>query len=181
KKHKIALATARAGNVIGGGDWATDRIVPDCIKAILAGKPIVVRNPHAVRPWQHVLEPLSGYLCLAENLGKDGPKYSGSWNFGPAEQDCQTVGYLVKTICSQWGPKAEYSLGNTKGPHEATFLKLDCSKAHTLLGWRPHWDLKNALWATVAWYKGCAERRNAREICLEQIDKYERLKQCESA
>jgi CDP-glucose 4,6-dehydratase len=172
-KHKIAVATARAGNVIGGGDWAADRIVPDCIKAILANKPIIVRNPHAIRPWQHVLEPLSGYLCLAEKLCKDGPKYAESWNFGPVDRDCKTVGYLVKTICEQWGTKAKYSLAKNKGPHEASFLKLDCSKAHARLGWSPHWNLEKALSATVAWYETYSLKGDVKEMCFKQIDEFE--------
>jgi CDP-glucose 4,6-dehydratase len=173
KKHKTAVASARAGNVIGGGDWATDRIVPDCIKAILSGRPIVVRNPHATRPWQHVLEPLSGYLCLTEKLYKHGPKYAGSWNFGPDGHDCKTVEYLVTTICKQWGPQATFSLAKSKGPHEASYLKLDCSKARARLGWRPHWSLGKALSATVAWYKAHASQRDVKKTCLEQIDEFE--------
>jgi CDP-glucose 4,6-dehydratase len=173
KKHKIAVATARAGNVIGGGDWSKDRIVPDCIKAILAGRPIIVRNPYAIRPWQHVLEPLSGYLCLAEKLCKDGPKYAESWNFGPLANDCKTVEYLVNRICTLWGLKATFSLATKKGPHEASFLKLDCSKARTRLGWRPHWDLERALPTTVAWYKAYASKRSAKAMCFKQIDEFE--------
>lgn len=174
KKHRIAVATARAGNVIGGGDWAMDRIVPDCIRAILAGKPIIVRNPHSIRPWQHVLEPLSGYLCLAEKLYIDGPKYSESWNFGPNDHDCKTVEYLVKTICAKWGSEVKFSNAKIQGPHEAPFLKLDCSKAHAQLGWRPHWNLEKALAETVAWHKACALKRDVKEMCFKQIDEFER-------
>jgi CDP-glucose 4,6-dehydratase len=173
RKHKIAVATARAGNVIGGGDWATDRIVPDCIRAIMEGKPIIVRNPHAIRPWQHVLEPLSGYLCLAENLHKKGPSYAESWNFGPSGKDCKPVEYLVKTICKQWGSRAKFSLAKNKGPHEASFLKLDCSKARTRLEWRPHWTLEKALSATVAWYKTYSSKGDVKEMCFKQIDEFE--------
>jgi CDP-glucose 4,6-dehydratase len=176
KKHKIAVATARAGNVIGGGDWSKDRIVPDCIRAILADKPVIVRNPYAIRPWQHVLEPLSGYLCLAEKLCKNGPKYAESWNFGPIDNDCKPVEYLVKAICSQWGPEALFTFAKVKGPHEAAFLKLDCSKARTRLGWRPHWNLEKALSATVAWYKTYSSKGDIKEMCFKQIDEFEQTK-----
>lgn len=176
KRHRTAVATARAGNVIGGGDWATDRIVPDCIKAILANKPIIVRNPNSIRPWQHVTEPLSGYLRLAEKLYTDGPKYAESWNFGPIDSDCKAVEYLVKTICEQWGPKAKYSLARNKGPHEASFLKLDCSKARSRLGWRPNWNFEKALSATVSWYKSCSLKGDVKEMCLKQIDEFEHTK-----
>ncbi len=173
KEHKIAVATARAGNVIGGGDWAMDRIVPDCIRAILGGKPVIIRNPHAIRPWQHVFEPLAGYLSLAEKLWKKGPGYSGAWNFGPLGHDCKTVEYLVKTMCGQWGPEADFSLEKQKGPHEAAFLKLDCLKARTRLGWRPHWNFTKALSATIDWYKAYASNRDVRELCFEQLDEFE--------
>ena len=176
KKHKIAVATARAGNVIGGGDWSKDRIVPDCIKAILTGKPILVRNPYAIRPWQHVLEPLSGYLCLAEKLCKDSPKYSESWNFGPVDNDCKPVEYLVKAICRQWGPEALFTFVKVKGPHEAAFLKLDCSKAHARLGWRPRWNLEKALSATVAWYKTYSSKGDVKDMCFKQIDEFVQTK-----
>jgi CDP-glucose 4,6-dehydratase len=179
-KHGPAVATARAGNVIGGGDWATDRIIPDSIKAFLTGKPVLVRNPKMIRPWQHVLEPLSGYLCLAERLCKDGPKYAEGWNFGPVEHDCRTVEYLVKTLCATWGPKATFSIGKAKGPREACLLKLDCSKARARLGWRPRWNLEKAIATTVSWYKAYAQRsdvREIREICLNQIDEFENTAQ----
>jgi CDP-glucose 4,6-dehydratase len=173
KNRHIAVATARAGNVIGGGDWAMDRIVPDCIKALMAGQPVVVRNPLAIRPWQHVLEPLGGYLCLAEKLWKKGPGYSGAWNFGPLGHDCKTVEYLVKTICEQWGPEADFSLAKQKGPHEASFLKLDCSKTRARLDWRPRWNFEKALSATVAWYKAYALKSDLKKLCARQIDEFE--------
>jgi CDP-glucose 4,6-dehydratase len=174
-KHGIGVATARAGNAIGGGDWATDRIVPDSIKAILTGTPVLVRNPKMIRPWQHVLEPLSGYLCLAEKLCNEGPKYAEGWNFGPGEYDCRTVEYLVKTLCAMWGSRATFSTGKAKGPHEARLLKLDCSKARARLGWRPRWNLEKALATTVSWYKEYAQRSDAREICFNQIDEFEEM------
>lgn len=175
-KHGIALATARAGNVIGGGDWATDRLVPDCIRAILAGRTIVVRNPHAIRPWQYVLEPLSGYLCLAEKLYTNGPKYGESWNFGPGEHDCKTVEHLVKAICRQWGPEASFAFAKAEGLHEASFLKLDSSKARARLGWRPRWHIEKALSATVEWYKAYSSRSDVRNLCFKQIDEFERTR-----
>ena len=171
-KHKTAVATARAGNVIGGGDWAIDRLVPDCMRAILAGKPIVIRNPHSIRPWQHVLEPLSGYLCLAEKMVGNGLKYSESWNFGPPDIDCQTVGYLVKSLCKKWGPKATYVYDKKRGPHEASFLKLDCEKSHTTLGWKPQWNIEQALNKTIEWIQRYKVQKNIVYLCNRQIEDY---------
>jgi CDP-glucose 4,6-dehydratase len=172
-QHGCAITTARAGNVFGGGDWADDRIVPDCIKAILCNKPITVRNPHAIRPWQHVFEPLSGYLTLAENLYENGSQYAESWNFGPIDSDCKTVEYLVKTIRGEWGSQTRILLAKSKGPHEASYLKLDCSKAWARLGWRPRWNFEKAIASTIAWYKSHASKCDMREICFKQIDEFE--------
>jgi len=171
-KHGVALATARAGNVIGGGDWAKDRLVPDCIRAILEGREIVIRNPKAVRPWQHVLEPLSGYLLLAEELYTQGIKYASSWNFGPKESDAKPVGYIVEKICTLWGNKASYVLENSVQPHEAFYLKLDCSKAKYELNWEPKWDLDTAIEKIVEWMRVYKEDGNILCECERQIKEY---------
>lgn len=174
KQHKIAVATARAGNVIGGGDWASDRLVPDCMRALLRGETIKVRNPNAVRPWQHVLESLNGYLCLAQKLYGDGSQYAEAWNFGPDDKDCRTVEFLVKELCKQWGERAQYSIIDSDGPHEAGYLKLDCSKALIALKWKPKWNLQKAIENTIEWFKVYKEKGNVVECCLKQIEQFER-------
>jgi CDP-glucose 4,6-dehydratase len=168
-EHGVAVATARAGNVIGGGDWAADRLVPDIMRAWTGGAEVVIRNPHAVRPWQHVLEPLSGYLSLAERLVVDGPAFAESFNFGPAEDDARPVGAVVETMQRAWGSGAAWRLDDQPQPHEATWLRLDCAKARQRLGWRPRWTLDAGLSATVAWYRGLAAGCTARELTLQQI------------
>ncbi|MCU0641425.1 MAG: CDP-glucose 4,6-dehydratase [Candidatus Margulisbacteria bacterium] len=173
RSYGMNIATARAGNVIGGGDWAVDRLVPDFVRAILQGKKIVVRNPRAVRPWQHVLEPLSGYLLLAEKLAKQGPKYSGAWNFGPADQDARPVAKLVERLCSAWGGKAGYVLNRGKQPHEAHYLQLDSAKSRRLLGWRPKWDLDEAIDRVVEWTRAYQQKADLREVCRRQIEEYQ--------
>lgn len=170
--HGVAVATARAGNVIGGGDWAGDRLIPDCIRAILAGEPVQIRNPDAIRPWQHVLEPLSGYLLLAQRLHEDGIRYSGGWNFGPAEEDARPVGWIVERLCAGWGPGASFILDGGEHPHEAHHLKLDCSKAKTELGWQPHWSLASALDSIIEWTQAYLQQQELREVSLNQIRKY---------
>jgi len=149
-----AVASGRAGNVIGGGDWALDRIVPDCVRALSEGDPIVVRNPDAIRPWQHVLEPLGGYLWLAGRLFTEGRAFEGPWNFGPAPSGNLTVGQVVDIVLAEWGEGSWTGpAAGTVNPHEARFLKLDCSKAADLLDWRPVWDANTALVETVGWYR----------------------------
>ncbi|MBT0653783.1 CDP-glucose 4,6-dehydratase [Geomobilimonas luticola] len=172
QRHGAAVATARAGNVIGGGDWATDRLIPDIIRAILAGEPVRIRNPHAIRPWQHVLEPLSGYMVLAQRLYEDGARYGEGWNFGPAESDARPVEWLVKRLCERWGEGASYELDQGKHPHEARYLKLDCSKARAELGWQPRWSLEAALESIVAWTKMYRDGGDLRSACLAQIRAY---------
>lgn len=172
KSHGIAVATARAGNVIGGGDWAIDRIVPDCIRASLKGDAIIVRNPHSIRPWQHVLEPLHGYLTLAQYLFTNGIKYADGWNFGPSDEDCVSVGNLVKMFCTEWGGKAHFKIQSDNGPHEANFLKLDCSKAKMNLNWKPVWNIKNALRAIVSWEKGFYRGEAPYILCENQINQF---------
>jgi CDP-glucose 4,6-dehydratase len=171
-KHQVALATARAGNVIGGGDWADDRLIPDILRAIEAGRSVNIRNPHATRPWQHVLEPLRGYLALAEKLYAHGPTFAEAFNFGPAEEDAETVQWIVEQLTQQWGDGAAWRLDDGMHPHETNYLKLDCSKARALLGWSPRWHLGQALQAIIAWQKAYHRRQDMRSLCLQQINDY---------
>ena len=175
-RHKVAMASARAGNVIGGGDWAVDRLLPDILRAIAAGEPVRIRSPHAVRPWQHVLEPLCGYLTLARRLHEEGPAFAESWNFGPADDDARSVEWIVQELCERWGEGAAYILDGGKHPHEAHYLKLDCSKARQRLGWTPRWHLPVALAVTVAWTKGYGAGSDLRQLSLAQIAGYEATK-----
>ena len=148
----LAVSTARAGNVIGGGDFANDRIVPDCVRAAIEGKDIIVRNPHSTRPYQHVLEPLAAYLIIAQKQFED-KKYAGFYNVGPDETDCVTTGNLVDTFCAKWGEGIKWIDRYDGGPHEANFLKLDCSKLKTTFGWKPRWNFDNANEKSVEWSK----------------------------
>ncbi len=168
----VALATARAGNVIGGGDWAADRLVPDCVRAMLQGSPVRVRNPHAIRPWQHVLEPLSGYLLLAQKLFEDGPRFSEAWNFGPDDDDARPVEWIVKRLCDRWGGKASFTIDQGDHPHEAHYLKLDCSKAKTKLGWQPRWNLDRALEEVLDWTRCYRDGNDLATVCFDQIQAY---------
>lgn len=172
-----AVGSARAGNVIGGGDWAADRIVPDIVRAFTAGEPVVVRNPNAVRPWQHVLEPLSGYLTLAERLYYNGIRYSGAWNFGPDEGDAQPVSRLVDSMVRLWGEGASWKLAEQKSVHEANLLRLDSAKARAELKWHPRWTLDQALEKTMQWYREFYRvprppAQAMRELTLAQIAEY---------
>lgn len=170
--HGVAIGSGRAGNVIGGGDWAADRLIPDVMRAISTGQTVQIRNPHAIRPWQHVLEPLSGYIILAERLFSDGPRFADAWNFGPADSDAQPVQAIVERLTAQWGEGAQWKLDGGDHPHEATFLKLDCSKARARLGWSPQWDLNRTLDTIVDWYKAMVRREDMRAVTLKQIDNY---------
>jgi len=169
------LASARAGNVIGGGDWAVDRIVPDIVRAVASGQPVQVRNPNAVRPWQHVLEPLSGYLLLAERVWADPAQHAEGWNFGPDEAHAVPVEKLVSTIIRRWGPPAEWKADRGEHPHEAHFLRLDSAKARERLGWKPRLGLETAIEWTVDWYKKEAAGEDARKLTLAQIERYTAL------
>ena len=169
-----ALATARAGNVIGGGDWAADRLIPDCISALLAGEPVRIRNPGAIRPWQHVLEPLSGYLSLARKLFESGTEYAEGWNFGPADDDARPVEWIVDRMCTLWGNDAGYEIDAGEHPHEAHYLKLDCSKARMRIGWQPSWNLEKALHGIIEWTNVYRSAGDLRRCCLEQIESYEK-------
>lgn len=170
--HGTAVATARAGNVIGGGDWAGDRLIPDLIRAITKGEEVKIRSPFAIRPWQHVLEPLAGYLMLAEMLFKDGPEFAEAWNFGPDDIDTQNVVWILEKFSGLWGKGFSYSIDKNPQPHEATWLKLDCSKARAKLNWHPEWNIEKALEYTVDWYKAWFSKRDVRKLCLSQIEEY---------
>ena len=171
-KHGVVLASARAGNVIGGGDWAKDRLIPDIMRAITQGEPAHIRNPHAIRPWQHVLEPLSGYLILAQKLCEDGTAYGEGWNFGPNDEDTKPVSWIADRLTKTWGKGAAWVLDGSDHPHEAHYLKLDCSKAKARLGWHPRWRLEEALEAIVGWHHAHQDGKNMREATLRQITKY---------
>ena len=167
-----AVATARAGNVIGGGDWADDRLIPDILRAISEGRPVIIRNPHAIRPWQHVLEPLSGYLQLAQRLYEEGATFAEGWNFGPHDEDAKPVQWIVEQLTQQWGGDASWKLDNADHPHEAHYLKLDCSKAKMRLDWQPRWDLAHTLEMIVEWQRAYLANEDMRNLTLEQIAAY---------
>lgn len=169
----IRVATARAGNVIGGGDWAEDRLIPDLVNALMVGEKIQIRNPLAVRPWQHVLEPLSGYLVLCQHLYNGGRKYSQAWNFGPKDDDVKSVEWIVNQMLQKWYYKHPryHIINDTK--HEAKLLRLDCSKAMKELAWTPRWRLNSALDATIYWFVSYLQGRDIKELCEQQIEEYD--------
>jgi len=167
------LASARAGNVIGGGDWAEDRLIPDILRAFEKNEPVIVRNPMSTRPWQHVLEPLSGYLVLAQHLFDEGSSYAEGWNFGPKDEDCKPVSWILDTMVDIWGNGAKWELDKNNNPHEAGFLKLDCSKAAIHLNWSPKWNLENTLESIINWHQNYLSQKNIQEQCLFEITKYQ--------
>lgn len=169
------LATARAGNVIGGGDWAPDRIIPDCVRAIAADRELVVRYPAAVRPWQFVLEPLRGYLRLAERCLAQGPEYGEAWNFGPGPEGVRPVSWLVQRFAELTGNRLRYRVDTGANPHEAGYLALDCAKAGARLAWHPVLDVEQTLVHTAAWYHAWLEGRDLRDFTLAQLAQYEEL------
>jgi len=171
-KHGVAIATGRAGNVIGGGDWADDRLIPDIMRAITQGKPVYIRNPHAIRPWQHVLEPLSGYLVLAQKLHEEGAAYAEGWNFGPNDQDAKPVQWIAEKLTKAWGDGASWALDGGDHPHEAHYLKLDCSKAKARLDWHPRWHLDEALSAIINWQRAYRDGADMRDATIRQINAY---------
>ena len=171
--HKTAIATARAGNVIGGGDWAEDRLIPDIIKSFQARQAVNIRNPHAIRPWQHVLEPLAGYLILAEQLHTHGGAFAEAWNFGPPADSAKPVAWIVKQMASHWGEEAAWQIDGNQHAHEAHYLKLDCSKALTRLPWQPKWTLDYTLQKIVEWHKGVATGGDARALMFDHINAYQ--------
>ena len=171
-EHTASLASARAGNVIGGGDWAKDRLIPDILTAFEKSEPVVIRNPLSTRPWQHVLEPLSGYLVLAQQLYQNGDEFAEAWNFGPKDEDCKPVSWILDQMVKAWGNDASWSLDKNNNPHEAGFLKLDCSKAFQKLSWTPKWDLKFTLESIIKWHKVFISKGNIKLQCLEEIKRY---------
>lgn len=175
EEHGVAVASTRAGNVIGGGDWAQDRLIPDIMRAILENRSVIIRNPNAIRPWQHVLEPLNGYLCLAERLWSDGPRFAQAWNFGPDSANAKTVGWIVDYLTRRWGEGARWELDGSEHPHEDTFLKLDCSKARSLLGWAPKLSLATALEWIIEWYRGYRQQADMRTLTKTQIEQFEAM------
>ena len=169
----VAVASARAGNVIGGGDWAADRLIPDMVRAVTEGLSVKIRHPDAVRPWQHVLEPLSGYLLLAEKLYAQGSEYAESWNFGPSEDEAKPVQWIVEHFTRLWGDEAGWELDRSDHPHEAHYLKLDCSKARMRLHWKPRWAFLQSLENITTWYKAHREGKDMRDFSLKQIAAYQ--------
>ena len=172
-QHRVAIASARAGNVIGGGDWSEDRLIPDAIKAFEAGQALIIRNPLATRPWQHVLEPLFGYLVLAQALYQDGSKFDGAWNFGPRDGDARSVQEVINLLIEKWTSAASWQQDQSEQPHEAQSLKLDCSKAQQLLHWMPKWNLEQAIDKTIRWHSAHAEKENMHDFSLQQIASYQ--------
>jgi len=173
QEQGVGLASVRAGNVIGGGDWADDRLIPDILRSFEKNKPVIIRNPKATRPWQHVLEPLSGYLILTQNLYKNQKKYAEGWNFGPNEKDVQPVDWILDKMISKW-PNSSWELDNNSNPHEAGFLKLDISKAKSKLNWSPVWELSQALEKIVIWHQAWINKDDMQAVCLTEIEEYMR-------
>ena len=172
---RVAISTARAGNVIGGGDFAIDRIVPDCMRAAVDGKDIVIRNPHSIRPYQHVLEPIFAYLLIAKEQYEN-IKKAGNYNIGPSEVSCVTTGEIVACVCDTWEELKEnrprWKVKGDGGPHEANFLKLDCAKVKSVIGWKPKWDYKYAIKKTVEWMVAYVDGEDIEELLRKQIDEY---------
>ena len=167
----VGLVSVRAGNVIGGGDWADDRLIPDILRSFEKKKPVIVRNPRATRPWQHVLEPLSGYLILAQKLYKDQKKYSEGWNFGPNDENAKPVDWILNKMIAKW-PSSSWKLDTDSSHHEAGFLKLDISKAKSKLGWKPVWELNHTLDRIILWHKAWLNKEDMQAICLTEIKEY---------
>lgn len=172
--REISIATARAGNVIGSGDWAKDRLIPDCIAALSGARPLVLRNPRAIRPWQHVLEALSGYLLLMKSMYESPHQYEGAWNFGPGEDAERSVREVVEILCREWGLGQKYHIvyETQEHYHESCYLKLDSSKARQILYWRPRWSIEEALEKTIEGYKAYIAGGDIKQICLNQIAQY---------
>jgi CDP-glucose 4,6-dehydratase len=172
--HRVGVASARAGNVIGGGDWAEHRLIPDMMRALMAGRSCVIRNPESVRPWQHVLEPLSGYLCLAEALWRDGSSHSGGWNFGPLEGSAKPVSWIADHLGHLWKDALPWVPAGEAGQHENIHLKLDISKARALLGWAPVWPLETTLQTITEWYRAYLDGVKMRDCVAAQIELFYR-------
>lgn len=172
--HGVAVASARAGNVIGGGDWARDRLIPDVMRAITHGQPVLIRSPQAVRPWQHVLEPLGGYLILAQSLYDNGVDFAEGWNFGPSASDAKPVQWIVEKLVNLWGPQACWTQDGGLHPHEANLLMLDSTKASKKLGWKPVWTLEQTLSRIVRWHRALLAGADMHAYCLDEIKAYNR-------
>jgi len=176
RNHKVALSSVRAGNVIGGGDWGEDRLIPDCIRMLSQNKTIIIRNPKAIRPWQYVLEPLSGYLLLGALMYQDGKRYCSAWNFGPNDNDIITVEEIIKSAIRNWGT-GDYKVDTSSQPHEASLLKLDTSKARIFLGWKPVYNIYETIKRTINWYKNfynSTEKKKLYKITVSEIREYMR-------
>lgn len=171
-EHGVSVATARAGNVIGGGDGATDRLIPDCIRALQGNAKVLLRRPGAIRPWQHVLEPLNGYMLLAERMVQEGPAFASAWNFGPGENSTRTVERIAAKVGELWGQPDFYEVDAGEHPHEAMNLTLDSTKSRQLLGWRPQWTVEQAVAKTVEWFQGYLANHDVRAVGLQQIQDY---------
>lgn len=170
--HDCALATARAGNVIGGGDWAKDRLVPDLLNSIASNQDLILRNPDAIRPWQHVLEPLSGYLMLARKLYTEGEQWAEAWNFGPHDADARSVSWIVEQLIRECNSSASWQRDTRAQPHEAQYLKLDCSRARQRLGWNPVWGLDTCLREIAAWQAAWRAGEDMQQFSLQTIERY---------
>lgn len=174
KSTDVAIASARAGNVIGGGDWSKDRLIPDVLRSYNQGDQVIIRNPNATRPWQHVIEPLSGYLILAEQLYMKGQSFATAFNFGPRDEDCQAVESILNTINVYWSDCPGWKLDEEANPHEARFLKLDISKAKDKLNWTPKWNLESTIERIVDWNKAFVLKEDMRKYCIDEIKAYEK-------
>lgn len=166
------LATARAGNVIGGGDWSEDRLLPDVFRALVFGKKLEIRNPNSVRPWQHALEPLSGYIKLAEKLCAGDKSFAESWNFGPSDEDSKPVGWILEKIKAQWSESVTWKIATGAQPHEADLLKLDSAKAKNILNWRPKLNLDESIRLTIEWYQAFKDKEDLTKVTARQIEFY---------
>jgi len=173
--HGVALASVRSGNVIGGGDWAKNRLIPDIIRGIMERCPVMIRNPESIRPWQHVLDPLHGYLLLIEKMWKNGMNYAEGWNFGPIDDDAKSVSWLVKKFEELWGKKISTEYNDNEFYYEAKYLSLDCSKAKKNLDWFPKLDISTSLEWTMKWYKEFFQKKEIRKLTEEQIDQFNLL------
>lgn len=167
-----SIASARAGNVIGGGDWSEDRLIPDILRAFENKEPVLIRNPYSTRPWQHVLEPLSGYLILAQHLYLFGDEFAEGWNFGPKDEDCKSVNWILDKLVTSWGDGVSWRLDQNINPHEAKFLKLDCSKALNRLKWKPKWNLEYSLSLIIDWHKSYLANKDMQQECIKEINNY---------
>ena len=170
--NTASLASARAGNVIGGGDWSEDRLIPDILRSFEKSEPVLIRNPLSTRPWQHVLEPLSGYLVLSQELFLNGDEFAEGWNFGPKDEDCKSVKWILDQLVNYWGTNASWTLDKNNNPHEAGFLKLDCSKALNRLNWSPRWNLQSTLKSIVDWHQIYMDGGDLKKQCLKEINNY---------